>query len=133
MALIAKNNAMHLIRQEVRNLARACEELLSHQLQPQLTEEEQEFIVYYVNELSRTFGQKPLALHLSSFLARAGPSEVPDQAREGKMCMKQLHMGQGVLNAVVIGEFELGAAQIQFIELLDEAVRSGATHGRHRK
>jgi hypothetical protein len=116
-----------LINKDLRIFLRACEQLLSSHLQPRLSEEEQELVGYYVNELSRKFGQKRLALHLSSFLARADPADPPDQRGTRKMCMKQLHLGQGVLNAVLIGEFELGAAQIQFVELLDESVRSGAT------
>jgi len=43
------------------------------------------------------------------------------------MFTKQLHLEQGVLNAVVTGEFELALAKIQFVEILDEVVQSGAT------
>ena len=43
------------------------------------------------------------------------------------MFTKQLHLEQGVLNAVVTGEFELALAKIQFVEILDEVVQSGET------
>src|SRR5262245_5423638 len=47
--------------------------------------------------------------------------------RSPKMFTKQLHLEQGVLNAVVTGEFELALAKIQFVEILDEVVQSGET------
>jgi len=43
------------------------------------------------------------------------------------MYTKQLELEKGILHAVVIGEFELTAAQIDFLELLDGAHRRGAT------
>ena len=42
------------------------------------------------------------------------------------MYVKRAQVEQGVFNAVLIGEFELERAQEQFVELLDEAVASGA-------
>ena len=43
------------------------------------------------------------------------------------MNVKRAQLEQGVFTAVLIGEFELGLAQEQFIELLEEALASGAT------
>ena len=43
------------------------------------------------------------------------------------MNIKRVEIEQDVFNAVCVGPFELDLAQQQFIELLDEAVRSGAT------
>jgi hypothetical protein len=43
------------------------------------------------------------------------------------MYIRRVQLEQGVFNAVVVGEFELALAQSQFIQLLDEAVQSGAT------
>ena len=43
------------------------------------------------------------------------------------MHVKRAQLEQGVFTAVLMGEFELGLAQEQFIELLEEAVASGAT------
>ena len=43
------------------------------------------------------------------------------------MRTKQLQLEQGILNAVVVGEFELSAAQTQFAALLDAVVRSGVS------
>ena len=39
---------------------------------------------------------------------------------------KCAQLEQGVFTAVLLGEFELGVAQSQFIELLDEAINMGA-------
>ena len=51
------------------------------------------------------------------------------------MYVKRTQVEQGVFTAVLGGEFEIGIAQHQFIELLDEAVAKGATKvlidGRH--
>jgi hypothetical protein len=104
---------MELLRQEIRNYVRACEELLSTHLEPRLTEEEQDLVIYYVNELFAKFGYKPITVH-QSFRARTDPVIL-------------MQRGQGILNAVVMGEFELAAAEIEFVEILNEAVRSGAT------
>jgi hypothetical protein len=49
---------MDHLRQELQRYCRACEELLSDDLEPQLTQEEQELIIYYVNELSKKFDHK---------------------------------------------------------------------------
>ena len=43
------------------------------------------------------------------------------------MYIRQLQVEQGVFNAVLVGEFELDLAQTQFVELLEEAVKRGAT------
>ena len=117
---------MNLLRQELRNYVRACEQLLSSHLQPRLNEEEQELVVYYLNELSGKVGRTPT--HFSSFQARTGPQNIDRQHGESwlKIYTKQLQLEQGILNAVVVGTFELTAAEIEFVELLDEAVRSGA-------
>ena len=119
---------MNLLRQEIRSFARHCEQLLSNHLQSPLTEEEQELIIYYLNELVEKFGHEPTAADLSSFHARRDPVNIPKRRveRRRKMYTKQLRLEDGILNSVVIGEFELTAAEIEFVELLNEAVRSGA-------
>ena len=43
------------------------------------------------------------------------------------MNIKRVEIEQDIFNAVVVGPFQLTLAQQQFIELLDEAIRSGAT------
>ena len=43
------------------------------------------------------------------------------------MYLKSAGVDQAVFTAVLSGEFELGLAEHQFIELLDDAVASGAT------
>ena len=43
------------------------------------------------------------------------------------MYIKRVQAEQGIFNAVIVGPFDLPLAQHQFIELLEEAVRSGAT------
>ena len=43
------------------------------------------------------------------------------------MYIKRVQAEQGIFNAVIVGPFDLPLAQHQFIELLDEAVRSGAS------
>lgn len=43
------------------------------------------------------------------------------------MHIKRVQVEHGILTAVVAGQFELGLAQSQFIQLLDEAIQSGAT------
>ena len=50
--------SMILVRQELKSFSRACELLLSDNLEPRLTEEEQELITYYVCELIEKFGHK---------------------------------------------------------------------------
>ena len=42
------------------------------------------------------------------------------------MMYESAQFEQGVLTAVFIGEFELGPAQSQFIELLDDTISTGA-------
>ena len=49
---------MILLRQELKGFSRACELLLSANLEPRLNEEEQELIIYYVYELVEKFGHK---------------------------------------------------------------------------
>ena len=49
---------MILLRQELKGFSRACELLLSANLEPRLNEEEQELITYYVYELVEKFGHK---------------------------------------------------------------------------
>jgi hypothetical protein len=116
---------MNLLRQELRNYARACEELLSNRLQERLTEDEHELILYYLNELSGKY----LTPHQPSLHGR--PTHIDISRRQGerrrKMYTNQLELEKGILHAVVIGEFELTAAQIDFLELLDGAHRRGAT------
>jgi hypothetical protein len=120
---------MKVLRQELQNYARACEELLSNQLQERLTEDEQELIVYYLNELFDKFGHKPLAVHQASLNGRSDSADIPKRSieRRRKMYTKQLQLEEGILHAVVTGEFELTGAQIDFLELLDAAHRRGAT------
>jgi hypothetical protein len=113
---------MELLRQEIRNYVRACEELLSDHLEPRLTEEEQDLVIYYVNELFAKLGHKPI---MSFRGMHIGQQEHGNAI--AKMSTKQRQLEQGILNAVVMGEFELAAAEIEFVEILDEAVRSGAT------
>lgn len=43
------------------------------------------------------------------------------------MRTKQLRLEHGILNAVVIGKFDLAAAENEFDEILYEAVRNGAS------
>jgi len=49
---------MILLRQELKGFSRACELLLSANLEPRLNEEEQALIIYYVYELVEKFGHK---------------------------------------------------------------------------
>ena len=116
---------MNLLRQELRNYARACEELLSNRLQERLTEDEHELILYYLNELSGKY----LTPHQPSLNGRPNHIDISRRQveRRRKMYTKQLELEKGILHAVVIGEFELTAAQIDFLELLDGAHRRGAT------
>lgn len=46
---------MFTIRKEVQMYARDCERLLSLELDPELTRDEQDLIVYYAQELVREF------------------------------------------------------------------------------
>lgn len=119
---------MNLLRHEVKNYARACEELLSNRLQERLSEDEHELVLYYVNELSSKFGQKPLTPPEPSLHGRPNSIDISKQRveRGRKMHTKELHIEQGILHAVVIGEFDLTAAQIDFLELLDAAQRRDA-------
>ena len=48
------------LRQELKSFCRACELLLSANLEPRLNEEEQELITYYVYELVEKFGHKAI-------------------------------------------------------------------------
>jgi hypothetical protein len=119
-----------MLRPEIRNYVRACEEFLSDHLEPRLTEEEQELIIYYLNELFGKFGHKPITgPHFSSFPARTPSVDIPKRRleRRRKLYTTQLQLEKDILNAVVNGEFELTAAEIEFVEILHEAVRSGAT------
>ena len=50
---------MDLLRQELRSFTRACEELLFDDLHSRLNQEEQELILYYLNELFEKLGHKP--------------------------------------------------------------------------
>lgn len=120
---------MSLLRPEIRNYVRACEAILSERLQQRLTEEEQELIMYYLNELSGKFTHEPITAHGSSFDAPMDSVNIPKQGSECRLNVytKPLQLEQGILKAVVNGEFELATAEIEFVELLDEAVRSGAT------
>lgn len=116
------------LRQEVRKYARVCEELLSNRLQEGLTQDEHELILYYLNELSCKFDHKPPTPPQPSLHGRPDPSDFSRRRVKGgrKMHTKQLELEQGILHAVVSGEFELTAAQIDFLELLDGAHRRGA-------
>jgi hypothetical protein len=118
---------MNLLRQEVKNYARACEELLSNRLRERLSEDEHDLVLYYANELSSKFGHKPLTPHQPSLHGRPNSIDIAKQRveRGRKMHTKQVQIEQGILHAVVIGEFDLTAAQIDFLELLDAAHRRG--------
>lgn len=52
---------MPLIRRELQTYSSVCEQLLSNDLQPELTQEEQELIIYYANELFEKFDHDYLA------------------------------------------------------------------------
>ncbi len=45
-------------RTELQTYTRVCERLLSSVIQPELTQEEQDLILYYVNELARKFERR---------------------------------------------------------------------------
>ena len=65
--------------------------------------------------------------HWSGVTAGGRPSSILDRNRTATMHIQRLQMEQDVFNAVVVGAFKLSLAEIQFIELLAEAVRCGAT------
>ena len=65
--------------------------------------------------------------HWSGLTAGGRPSSILDRNRTATMHIQRLQMEQDVFNAVVVGAFKLSLAEIQFIELLAEAVRCGAT------
>src|SRR5262245_8779020 len=44
-----------------------------------------------------------------------------------QMHMKQVQLEQGILNVVIAGTFDLALAKIEFVDMLDEVVRSGTT------
>jgi hypothetical protein len=50
------------IRSDLQTLARACERLLSLELEPELSHDERNFLLYYASELVNKFG-KPLNGH----------------------------------------------------------------------
>ena len=114
---------MSVLRQELKSFSHACEVLLSDYSKRPLDEEERQLIVYYVHELNEKLNHQP------SNSARTNAPTLAKKCGETRMRMhtKQLQLEHGVLNAVIIGEFELSAAQSQFVELLDEAVGRGAT------
>jgi len=49
---------MTLLRRELQTYASACEKLLSAELRPALTLEEQDLIIYYANELFDKFDRE---------------------------------------------------------------------------
>ena len=49
---------MTLLRSELQTYTSVCEQLLSDELQPELTEEELDLIIYYANELFDKVDQK---------------------------------------------------------------------------
>jgi hypothetical protein len=112
---------MAFLRQELKSFSRACEVLLSDTFERPLNEEEQGLIRYYLSELDERFGQN------ARNSTHRHPPNAPEQWGKTRLNLhtKRLQLEPGILNAVVIGEFELGAAQTQFAALLDEAVRSG--------
>lgn len=60
-------------------------------------------------------------------LVRFHPFVVGKQGnRVPAMYIKRVQVEQGIFSAVVVGQFELDLAQLQFVELLEEAVSSGA-------
>ena len=114
---------MAFLRQELKSFSRACEVLLSNNFQQPLDEEEQGVVRYYLHELYERFGGDP------RHATRMDAANVSEQTGETRPTMRttQLQVEDGILNAVVIGEFDLGAAQSQFVGLLDAVVRSGAS------
>ena len=48
---------MYIIRPDLQTFARGCERLLSVGLDPQLSQEETQFVLYYAAELVKQFGQ----------------------------------------------------------------------------
>ena len=48
---------MHILRPDLQTFARACERLLSVGLDPELSQEQRQFVLYYAAELVRQFGQ----------------------------------------------------------------------------
>jgi hypothetical protein len=48
---------VYIIRPDLQTFARGCERLLSVGLDPQLSQEERQFVLYYAAELVKQFGQ----------------------------------------------------------------------------
>jgi hypothetical protein len=48
---------VYIIRPDLQTFARGCERLLSVGLDPQLSQEEKQFVLYYAAELVKHFGQ----------------------------------------------------------------------------
>ena len=49
---------MTLLRRELQTYTNACEQLLSDDLRPELTEEELDLVIHYANELFDKFDQR---------------------------------------------------------------------------
>lgn len=47
---------MHIIRPDLQTFARACERLLSTGVEPELSQDEKNFVMYYAAELVNKFG-----------------------------------------------------------------------------
>jgi hypothetical protein len=59
---------MSTIRKEVQMYASACERLLSFEADPELTQDEQDLIVYYAHEIVNEFDVASSALYLALLL-----------------------------------------------------------------
>ena len=70
---------MYIIRPDLQTFARGCERLLSVGLDPQLSQEEKQFVLYYAAELVKQFGQPANGptndVHLKLPIVTARPTE----------------------------------------------------------
>jgi hypothetical protein len=53
---------MSTIRSDVSALCRYCERLLSEHISPPLTDDEEQLIAYYIDEMTRRFVTKPRSI-----------------------------------------------------------------------
>ena len=72
---------MEILRRDLQAFARACERLLAVGLDPELSPDEKQFMLYYAGELVNTFGQSRQGhtdhsqLHLPMVMQPTPPSE----------------------------------------------------------
>ena len=66
------------IRSDLQTLARACERLLSLELEPELSHDERNFLLYYASELIHKFG-KPLNGHTHHSVDRNALETMPTE------------------------------------------------------